>query len=254
MLPGPSKQATVSDFHFRMQPHVDAYRQGRWRAPIMAELIREEIRRFGAGPTVLDIGCGMGFDNSPDLQAHIAAAAGQYIGIEPDSTISVPSWVHVVHRCTLEDAAIEPGSVEVAFAIMVLEHVVNPREFFRKLHTVLAPNGVFWGLTVDGRHWFRHASTLLETLRMKNWYLRNVVGKQGEGLYVNYPTAYRANSPRQIERLAQDFAFRDFASLHQVGQLDYYLPRMLRPPAALLDRLIGQLGLPGAILVCRLGR
>jgi SAM-dependent methyltransferase len=237
-----------------MQPYVDAYRQGRWRATIMADVIHEEMRNFAEPPTVLDIGCGMGFDNSPELQAQIAAAAGRYIGVEPDRAVSIPSCVDEVHRCTLEDAPIQAGSVDLAFAIMVLEHVTSPQEFFQKLHTVLAPKGVFWGLTVDRRHWFRLASTLLETMRVKDWYLKHVIGKQEDGLYINYPTAYRANSPHQISRYARNFASRDFVTWHKVGQLDYYLPRALRLPAALLDRVIARLGTPGAILVCRLGR
>jgi SAM-dependent methyltransferase len=254
---GPSptpKGARVSDFERAMKPHLQAYRQGRWRALILSELILDDMRRIGSSPTVLDIGCGKGFDDSPELQSRIAASAGRYIGVEPDTTIECPPWLTTVPRSTLEEAPIEPGSIQVAFAIMVLEHVTQPGPFFDKLHSVLAPNGVFWGLTVDARHWFRYASTLLERLRIKNWYLDRVAGTVSEGRYVNYPTAYRANSPWQIERLARGFSSAEFASLQKVGQLDSYLPRPLRSPAALVDRFLTGLHLPGAILVCRLVR
>jgi SAM-dependent methyltransferase len=244
----------VSDFERAMKPHLQAYRQGRWRALILSELILDDMRRIGSSPTVLDIGCGKGFDDSPELQSRIAASAGRYIGVEPDSTIECPPWLTTVYRSTLEEAPIEPGSIQVAFAIMVLEHVTQPGPFFDKLHSVLAPNGVFWGLTVDARHWFRYASTLLERLHIKNWYLDRVAGTVSEGRYVNYPTAYRANSPWQIERLARGFSSAEFASLQKVGQLDSYLPRPLRSPAALVDRFLTGLHLPGAILVCRLVR
>jgi SAM-dependent methyltransferase len=251
---GSSEGSASSDFQAMMKPHGDAYRQGRWRALIMLDLVLEEMRRLGPAPTVLDIGCGTGFDDSPELQARIGSAAGRYVGVEPDTEVACPQWMHEVHRCSLEEAPIEPGSVQVAFAIMVLEHVTNPREFFGKLQTVLAPKGVFWGLTVDGRHWFKRASRLLEALRIKNWYLDRLAGRRGAGRYLNYPTAYRANSPSQIERLAQGFANRDFTSFHRIGQLDYYLPAGLRAPAALVDRLLARLGRPGAILICRLAK
>jgi SAM-dependent methyltransferase len=239
------------DFERAMKPHLQAYRQGRWRALILSELILDDMRRIGSSPTVLDIGCGKGFDDSPELQSRIAAASGRYIGIEPDTTIERPACVTTLHRCSLEEAPIEPGSIQLAFAIMVLEHVTRPGPFFDKLHSVLAPNGVFWGLTVDLRHWFPYASRLLETMRIKNWYLDHVVGQDR---YVNYPTVYRANSPRQIGRLARRFSSAEFVSLHKVGQLDDYLPPLVRSPAALLDRLLERLELPGAILACRLAR
>lgn len=244
----------MSPFELEMAPHVQAYRQGRWRALILSELILDEMRCIGSSPTVLDIGCGKGFDDSPELQSRIAASAGRYIGVEPDTTIECRSCVTTVHRCCLEDAPIEPGSIQVAFAVMVLEHVTNPGPFFYKLHSVLASNGVFWGLTVDARHWFRYASRLFETLRIKNWYLDQVAGKVCQGRYVNYPTAYRANSPRQIGRLARGFSSAEFVSLDKIGQLAPYLPRPLQPPAALLDRLTAWLELPGAVLACRLVR
>jgi SAM-dependent methyltransferase len=244
----------VGDFEQRIQGHLDGYRQGRWRASIMSELILEEMSRLGPAPTVLDIGCGAGFDDSPELQWRIATAAGRYIGIEPDEEIDCPSWMREIHRCAFEDAPIDPGSVQMAFAIMVLEHVATPDRFFRKLHSLLAPEGVFWGLTVDARHYFRHVSRLTERLRVKNWYLDRVCGRAREERYANYPTLYRANSPRQIERFTRAFRQRNFASLYRIGQLDYYLPRMVRPAASLVDRLIARLRLPGAILVCRLAK
>jgi SAM-dependent methyltransferase len=218
----------------------------------MSTVILEDMRRFAVPPRVLDIGCGSGFDGSPELQSQIAGASGRYIGVEPDESIACPPWIQEIHRCTLEDAPLEPLSVQMAFAIMVLEHVAIPDRFFQKLHTVLAPDGIFWGLTVDARHYFRHASRLLERLHVKNWYLDKIAGQTPEKRYVNYPTVYRANSPFQIRRFARPFRHCDFASLHRIGQLDYYLPRSIRPAAALLDRLIARLRLPGAILICRL--
>ena len=55
----------------------------------------------------------------------------------------------------------------------------NPRRFWDKLYEVLKDNGVFWGLTVDGRHWFRRASLWAERLKIKDRYLNYRFGARG---------------------------------------------------------------------------
>jgi len=135
---------------------------------------------------------------------------------------------------------------------MVLEHVASPERFFGKLHDALAPGGVFWGFTVDRRHYFSCASRIMELLHLKDRYLRWHLGRRGDAPYHNYPTCYRANSPRQVARHARQFAQCETANFHRIGEEDYYLPWLLRPLGRLADRAIDVLRLPGAILVCRL--
>ena len=72
---------------------------------------------------------------------------------------------------------------------MVLEHLADPRTFFEKVHTVLRPQGVFWGFTVDARHPFVTASVVSEKLHVKDLYLNIMFGKRGEGRYENYGVA-----------------------------------------------------------------
>ena len=84
-----------------MRPHNDPewaayprqYAAGEWRGPIFRDRVLAEAHRLAAerpeALSILDIGCGNGFDGEADLQQAIAAAAGRYIGIESDPDIAL---------------------------------------------------------------------------------------------------------------------------------------------------------------------
>ncbi len=143
------------------------------------------------------------------------------------------------------------GSIDVAFAVMVLEHLADPARFWGKLWEVLRPRGVFWGLTIDARHWFCHASLFAERLKLKDLYLNVLFGKRGTQRYENYPTYYRTNSPQQILPCVRRFRSCEFINFAREGQLRFYFPRVLHPLANWLDRRAVRNGQPGALLAVR---
>jgi SAM-dependent methyltransferase len=242
---------SIAELCERATTYEERFRAGGWRAPLFRDMVLADIHAAGPNATVLDIGCGRGFDGDAGLQQSLAAAAGRYIGVEPDTAVPVSASCAEVHRSFLEEAPIAPGSVDVAFAVMVLEHVPEPRRFWNKLREVLAPGGVFWGFTMDGRHRFCRASRLAERLKIKDIYLRFLRGERGSERYENYPVHYRCNTPAQVQACARGFATCECLTLGRVGQLDYYLPRSLRPVANGLDRWDIWRGRPGSILAIR---
>src|SRR4029079_17552323 len=116
--------------------YLERYRNGEWRDRIFRDMIVDDLQPQGKNLTFLDIGCGHGFDGDVPLQESIAHVAGTFLGVEPDASITPGPSLHAVHRCFFEDAPLEPGSVDVAYAIMVLEHLPEPRRFWDKLHEV----------------------------------------------------------------------------------------------------------------------
>lgn len=231
------------------------YRAGERRGVIFRDLVVESLRGFDQDEaTALDIGCGHGFDDDVALQRSIANQVHQFVGIEPDTDIPAPAYFTEMHRAPLEESDLTPGSVHVAYATFVLEHLKDPEAFLRKIHECLVPGGVFWAFTVDARHPFTFASKLMERMRLKGFYLNTLRGRRGVERYENYPTVYRINSPRQVARYSGGFASTECASLLRPGQMDYYLPRFARWPAHALERVAGFLHMPGAILVIRLGK
>jgi len=221
------------------------------RTELFARLVAEAIDATPHPATVLDIGCGHGFDGDPVAQWNLARRAGRMIGIEPDEQIQPLGCFHDVHRRPTEDAPIPPGSIDVAYSSFVLEHVGEPVRFWNAVHRALRPGGVFLGFTVDLRHPFALASAAMGALRLKDLYLNRLHGRRGETRYETYPTRYLANTPRRIRRDAAAFTDARFATWHRVGQLDFYVPSPLRPLAHLGDRLSMAAGL-GSILVVRL--
>ncbi|QGJ70298.1 Class I SAM-dependent methyltransferase [Planctomycetales bacterium 10988] len=234
------------------QSLTEKYQQGASRRELFADCVAESIRAFPEPPTVLDIGCGLGFDGSRKIQEELAKISGKYWGLEPDPEIAAPEYFDTWHPYLLEEAPLEKNSVQVAFSVFVLEHVEDANRFWQKIYDTLSPGGVFWGFTVDARHYFRRASQMLESCGFKDWYLTRLKGKRGEDRYANYPTWYRANSPQQLARDASMFSQLDWGSLHRVGQLDFYFPKKLRFASHLLDRVTLATGRPGSIFVVRL--
>jgi SAM-dependent methyltransferase len=230
---------------------MERYRQGEWRDRIFRDMIFADVRPHGQNKTFLDIGCGRGFDGDVPLQESVAQVAGTFIGIEPDTAIVPGSYFHTVHRCFLEEAPLAPASVDVAYAIMVLEHLPQPQRFWDKVWQVLRPGGVFWGLTVDCRHWFCRGSLWLEKLRLKDLYLNWLLGGRGEQRYENYPVYYRSNSPAQIDTFTPRFARKDYLNFARIGQCSSYFPSVFRPLVNLWESWAIQRQQAGALLAIR---
>jgi SAM-dependent methyltransferase len=245
------RQPAASSSLARWAPYLDRYRRGEWRDRIFRDMVLEDVRDHCRPMTLLDVGCGRGFDGDLRLQVEIASEADRFIGVEPDPGVALGPHFSDTHRCLLEEAPLAPASVDVAYAIMVLEHLSRPELFWDKLWEVLKDGGVFWGLTVDGRHWFTRASLWAERLRIKNAYLEWFLGRRGVERYENYPAHYRTNSPRQIARYANRFRSCELINFSRVGQLNGYLPRPFHPMANLLDRRAIRRGKPGTLLVVR---
>ena len=218
-------------------PYLERYRAGEWRDRIFRDMILADARRLSPTPTILDIGCGRGFDGDVRLQRSIADVAGCFIGVEPDPEILLGDYFTETHRCFFEHAPLAARSVDVAYAVMVLEHLPRPQVFWDKLHDVLTDNGVFWGMTVDARHLFARLSLWMDWLRIKDFYLDHLLGRDlGVGRYRNYPTYYRTNRPRKIAQLAQSFRSCECINFSREGQWSPYLPGCLRAVADRMDR------------------
>jgi SAM-dependent methyltransferase len=214
-------------------------------------LILEDVARCDAAPAILDIGCGQGVDGDRAIQATIAARAGRFIGVEPDPAIALGTYFTEVHHCLFEQAPIPAGSIEIAYCVMVLEHLPTPETFWNKLHDVLADGGVFWALTVDARHPFCGSSRWLEQLRLKDLYLNLVFGRRGIDRHENYPTYYRSNTPEQLEGLTRSFSQREIIELHHPSLWSSAYPRVLRPFIDALERRRIRQGRPGINLILR---
>jgi hypothetical protein len=215
-------------------------------------MIVADARCIRRNPTILDIGCGEGLDGDIPLQRSVAAEAGRFIGIEPDPAIALGEYFTEIHRCRFEQAPIGARSIDLAYAVMVLEHISEPELFWNKLYEVLMEGGVFWALTIDARHIFARLSLWAERLRIKKYYLDLVLGVSAKSeRYKNYPTYYLSNTPKRICQFTQRFRSSEFINFSRVGQVSPYLPMPLRRFADVLENRAIRMGRPGNLLATR---
>jgi SAM-dependent methyltransferase len=251
---GNSDMSAAALSRSRRDAYVQRYQSAEWRAQVFADMILDELTAIGPHSTVVDIGCGGGFDGSKELQECLASRASQYIGVEPDTEAIPGPHFTTVHRCLFEDAPIAPASVDVAFGVMVVEHVANPRAFMGKVAEILKDGGVFWAFTIDLRHWSAWCSLLMEKTKLKDVYLDTLYGKRGEMRYCNFPVQYRLNRPGQVTAYTRDFSSAEFISLTRIGAEDFNIPSFLRPVNHLVDHVLSAVGAPGSNLAFRLVR
>ena len=254
MTPEQLKTANVNESPIsdRFSRQWQRYRSGEYRAPLFAEIVLDDLAQMGPRPTVLDIGCGGGFDGNVDLQRRIGAVAGKFVGIEPADDVTPADCFSEVYRCLLESAPIPTGSIDLAYSVMVVEHVADPQGFMDALARLLRPGGIFWAFTIDARHWSAWASLLLEHSRTKALYMNTVLGARGKKRWQNYPVEYKLNSPTQLRRHTSAFQHVDCMTLYRPGAENSSLPALLRGPNRALDALLNAVGAPGSNFVFRL--
>jgi len=198
-----------------------------YRTPLFTRIILDAMSCFRPQPTVLDIGCGRGIDGVQTHQVQISQHAGQMWGCEPDTEIRCNDCFHKVFPGLLENVPIPAKSVQVAYTSFVLEHIPDPTTFFSKIYEILAPRGIFLGITDYRWSFFTSASQLFEWTKLKNVYLNFIRGNRGSQRYENYPTFYRANSKSAIDKATPKFHKSVFSHWHRFGELDHYLPNIL---------------------------
>lgn len=235
----------------RFVEHWRRYEAGEYRSAIFADVLLNDMNLLGGNLTVLDIGCGGGFDGNVPLQRRIGTGAARFLGVEPADDVTPDACFHKVHRCLLEQAPIAPGSVDLAYAVMVAEHVADPVAFMRSVADALRKGGVFWAFTIDARHWSAWMSMFLERTHLKSAYMDALLGARGKARWRNYPVEYKLNSPSQLARYCAAFERVESVSLHRVGAEDSNLPAFLRGPNRLLDAALIAAGAPGSNFVFR---
>lgn len=149
---------------------------------------RALARRHSGGGTLLDVGCGVGA-----LRSYAAAHVQDYVGADVIRYEDFPAEARFVSidldagRVPLPDAC-----AEVVAAVETIEHLENPRAFFRELRRLVKPGGL---IVVTTPNQLSLLSKL--TLLTKNQF--NAF-QEGPGLYPAHITCLLEEDLRRIAR------------------------------------------------------
>ena len=135
-----------------------------------------ELRAFGPGRDLLEVGCGTG-------EFLVAARAAGHWVTGLDLSQEAIAYLRCRHpdldvRCdTVESAALPAGSFDVIAAFHVLEHVADPIGLLRRMRRLLRPSGLVY----------------IRVPNLDTWY-RRVLGRDWWGFSVEHVSHFTSSS------------------------------------------------------------
>ena len=155
----------------------------------------------------VDIGGGhQVFPDNPGLARELGARAAEFVALDPSENVLRNSFAHVRVKATLE-RFVPDQPFDLATMRMVVEHVEDPLSFVDSLAGVLKPGGRVVILTVGRWAPVTVISSLVpfrfhHSLKSLFW-----PGEPEDA----FPTFYRMNTRRTLQRLLGQAGFREMA-------------------------------------------
>lgn len=174
--------------------------------------------------TVLDVGSGRGLIAPFAWEQHPSV---QRIGLDPDASAATNPSLQEFRLLEIgQPWPVANGSVDLALARYVLEHLENGDEFFAELNRVLKPGGRFVFLTPNRHHPSMLIAQLLShSVKTKLLRLRSVEAQDV------FPAHYRTNTTSVIRKSAESAGLRVVTMAARepvpVGYLDFFFPGFL---------------------------
>ncbi|NDJ78228.1 MAG: class I SAM-dependent methyltransferase [Chloroflexi bacterium] len=222
-----------------------AQRRPGWQpaTEVYQALIHERLR---PGYRVLDLGCGRG-----GVLEQLGARVSYPIGLDPDHTSLVEHRLSDLPRITATSDAIplNAASVDLVLSSWVFEHLPDPARTFREIARCLKPGGALIFLAPGA---WSPAALLNRTFGpLQRWLVPRLYGRAEEDAF---PVVYRANTRRDLDRLARKAGLQPdvfchvedptyFAFFPLLFRLNVVLARAL--PQQMAEHLVGVYLKPG---------
>ena len=143
---------------------------------------------------LLDLGAGAGILPSMDFRGH----AAEICGVDPDERVRENPYLDEARVGVGERIPFEDDAFELVVSDNVLEHLEAPEAVLREVRRVLKPGGRFLAKTPNRWHYMPIVSQLVPS-RHHHRVIRGVTSRDAADVF---PTAYRANTPAALRRLA----------------------------------------------------
>lgn len=165
------------------------------------------------GATLLDAGCGR---TVPVLKNYLGRA-GRLIGVELVEFTDVPHGIET-YNADLAKLPLPDASVDLIMSRSVFEHLTDPEAVYREFSRVLRPGGAVVFLTANMWDY----GTLVARLVPNRFHARIVKHVEGRAEEDTFPTAYKTNTPGDVDRLAASAAL-SVESFEYLSQYPNYL-------------------------------
>ena len=162
----------------------------------------------GPDTVLLDAGCGR---TAPVLSKFLGRVA-RPIGIEVVDFVDVPEGIET-HTADLATIPLSASTVDVGMSRSVFEHLVRPEAVYAELFRVLRPGGTVVFLTANMWDY----ATLIARVVPNTFHAGIVRRVEGRAEEDTFPTAYKTNTRKDVERLARasGFIVESFEYLNQ---------------------------------------
>ncbi len=230
--------------------------------------------------SLLDIGAGDGDDAYLE---RIRPLVGRVVGIDPEPSGAANTRLDEWHQTTVEAYAADlagegagsderggsssgrPG-FDLALAIYVVEHVTEPRAFFRAARACLRPGGSLFIVTPNLWHYFGVAAKAAMALGVEDRLLGALRARHPEHQHAgqhehqhrnaaHFPVAYRANSVRALASVGREAGFSalEIRHLENPAIFETYFPGRSVAFPRWYSRTMHRIGRPELFgtLICR---
>lgn len=182
-----------------------------WRPA--SHVYRDRLAAYLTSNTrVLDLGCGRG-----GVMEELYPRAALPVGLDPDLVSLQEYRAPAIRRVCGRGGSLpyRDGAFDLVCCSWVLEHLLDPGPVFAEVVRVLGAGGHFVFLTPNRGH------PLLMLNRLLRWTRGRLVDRlYGRDEVDTFPALYRANTPGQIEQLAQAVGLKR-VSLRLIGDPTY---------------------------------